>query len=438
MAPNPLSRLCLAIPLAAFAMPAAFAQDDCVSTWVAVPGLSSHTNDLIAFDDGNGEALYATAAPNTVSSSLMRWDGSTWETIETISSIFALREVQTPSGPRLWVLARAAIWQLTDGSLELVGNQKTDADRFMDVAEFDDGTGPQTFALGTSIVFRLDGDAWEWFAELSRGAPIAAGAIETFDDGTGPALYVGASFFRISDRFNAVVVDNIAKFKNGQWSAVGGGITGGNEECCSGNPFVTAMMVHDDGSGSKLYVAGAFSIAGGVPVGGIACWDGLNWLTVGNATEPNNFILGLRVLDLGEGPRLVAIGDFTHMGGVPAHGITAWDGSVWSPVGPGLTTDRRYSNSSAAMFDDGSPDGPSLFVGGSFRNVNGAAIRAVARLDCICPDLNDDGTVELDDLAVILASFGQSGSSAGDLNHDGQVSIADLSILLARFGTGCE
>ncbi len=55
-------------------------------------------------------------------------------------------------------------------------------------------------------------------------------------------------------------------------------------------------------------------------------------------------------------------------------------------------------------------------------------------------DVTGDNVVDLNDLAVILASFGTpSGATRadGDLNYDGAVNLADLAVVLALFGTSC-
>jgi hypothetical protein len=58
----------------------------------------------------------------------------------------------------------------------------------------------------------------------------------------------------------------------------------------------------------------------------------------------------------------------------------------------------------------------------------------------VCPgDVDGDLDVDLTDLAILLANFGQGGAvhSDGDLDNDGFVTLADLSILLAHFGAVC-
>ncbi len=58
-----------------------------------------------------------------------------------------------------------------------------------------------------------------------------------------------------------------------------------------------------------------------------------------------------------------------------------------------------------------------------------------------CPwDLDHDGTIELDDLSVVLVHFGTTsgaGPEDGDFDGDGDVDLDDLSELLVRFGQAC-
>lgn len=52
-------------------------------------------------------------------------------------------------------------------------------------------------------------------------------------------------------------------------------------------------------------------------------------------------------------------------------------------------------------------------------------------------DVNGDGEVNLADLNLVLANFGQA-TSEGDANGDGNVDLADLNLVLANFGTSCN
>ncbi len=61
-------------------------------------------------------------------------------------------------------------------------------------------------------------------------------------------------------------------------------------------------------------------------------------------------------------------------------------------------------------------------------------------VDCTsCPeDINDNGTVEVADVLLLLASFGcTSDCGAADIDGDGAVSVTDVLLLLAAFGEEC-
>lgn len=67
------------------------------------------------------------------------------------------------------------------------------------------------------------------------------------------------------------------------------------------------------------------------------------------------------------------------------------------------------------------------------------AVHGAGELDAfIHADLNDDGFIGIDDLDIILASWGDTipAGTAGDVDMDGQVDQADLNMVLARWGTG--
>ena len=55
-----------------------------------------------------------------------------------------------------------------------------------------------------------------------------------------------------------------------------------------------------------------------------------------------------------------------------------------------------------------------------------------------CPaDVSGDGSVDLSDLNLVLANFGQT-TSDGDANGDGVVDLTDLNTILGAFGSTCE
>src|SRR5690242_21947190 len=78
----------------------------------------------------------------------------------------------------------------------------------------------------------------------------AVRAYATYDDGHGPALFVGGSFSFAGEQ----LVRGIARWDGTRWSSLESGIIGS----------VQALAVYDDGGGPQLYVGGLFSFAGGV------------------------------------------------------------------------------------------------------------------------------------------------------------------------------
>lgn len=72
---------------------------------------------------------------------------------------------------------------------------------------------------------------------------------------------------------------------------------------------------------------------------------------------------------------------------------------------------------------------------------NDVTLRVDAIGTCPAGDVDDDGDVDLQDLAILLANFGRASGAAwpdGDLDGDGDVELQDLATLLAHFGSICS
>jgi hypothetical protein len=110
--------------------------------------------------------------------------------------------------------------------------------------------------------------------------------LQVFDDGTGPKLYAGGFFRTVNSPGDPPLGDahGIAAFDGETWSTVGDG-AGGGANACNNFGAVESMVVFDDGSGPALYVSGLFDSMDGVASAGIARWNGVEWQSVGNATE---------------------------------------------------------------------------------------------------------------------------------------------------------
>lgn len=262
-------------------------------------------------------------------------------------------------------------------------------------------------APGYTLVARFDGNAWNSVGETVYNASLASTkVISALDDGTGTALFVGGNFLGIAP-FEGLVPERFAKRQGASWSRVGNwGLTvnamtlhsdGSGQAflyvaCTPGifpdqyngvakwNPIIQswsglgsglagggtfgpvahALASFDAGAGAALYVGGRFESAGGVSAINIARWNGptAGWSNVGNADGDVHL---LHVHDDGSGPRLVAGGGFSTIGGVASHRVAQWNGTSWAPIGD-LRTVGFGNTSLKAMttFDDGS--GPALIV----------------------------------------------------------------------------
>lgn len=87
----------------------------------------------------------------------------------------------------------------------------------------------------------------------------------------------------------------------------------------------------------------------------------------------------------------------------------------------------------------GQPDaGP--MAGADYELVGGFWAGTISSTPPPCPgDLNGDLSVDLTDLSVLLAHYGETGATyeQGDLNGDGAVDLSDLATLLSYYGTNC-
>ncbi|MCB9898891.1 MAG: hypothetical protein H6825_12880 [Planctomycetes bacterium] len=227
-----------------------------------------------------------------------------------------------------------------------------------DSVVFDDGGGPALFLGGTFTVAgsaaaagvaRWDGESWTALGDgLGDGG--YAYAVTVFDDGTGPSLYVGGLF----DSAGGQPAANIARWDGSAWSPLGDGVDG----------RVWDLAVHDDGSGPRLFAAGDFTTAGGAPAVRLAAWDGNSWAPVGDGLDAS--ARALAVLDSGSGPELIVAGLFTASGAQPLPGLmAAWDGAGFSPLGTGVSG----AVTAMTVHDDGS--GPKLWVSGGFGTAGG-------------------------------------------------------------------
>jgi trimeric autotransporter adhesin len=447
----------IGLVLAMWAGGLAFGGAACQPQWdhaIGQPGFDGWINALAVYDDGTGPALYAggqfTTAGGQPASRVAKWDGTQWSGLGlgVNGVVYALAVYDAGDGPELYVGGdftsaggetawRIARWNGTRWST--VGTGATAM--VLALTVFDPGTGPALYAGGLFQAIggilgrglgRWNGTQWSTVGGGVSGFTSGVHALSVFDDGAGPALYVGGDFNTV-DIFPA---NRVARWSGSQWSALGAGF----------NNIVRCFAEFDDqnGGGPALYAGGYFTMSGGQATTFIAKWDGSQWNPVG--TGANNWIDAMAVYDdgSGSGPALFVAGGFTMAGGQSALRIAKWTGSQWVSLGSTM----NYETAALAAYDDGSGGGPALYVGGRFESAGGqlanriAALRACSSSPCAPADLNCDGVVDVFDLLILLGAWGPcageqpgaDGSCAADLTGDGVVDVFDLLSLLGSWG----
>lgn len=119
----------------------------------------------------------------------------------------------------------------------------------------------------------------------------------------------------------------VARWDGAQWSAMGPGL---------GGPSSTYVRDLASWNG-QLYAGGGFHTIGGAAATGLARWDGAAWSDFGvSVVQGSNFFGGLvNALCVWNGG-LVVGGNIQEINGVPINGVAFFDGVNWSDLGGGL------------------------------------------------------------------------------------------------------
>jgi hypothetical protein len=195
-----------------------------VGSGVPLTGFSPFVNELVAFDDGSGVALYAAGR---------------FDSIDGVSARLAAR------------YRPGAGWESFGGGL--VGSSSTTT---MDAAiVWDDGTGEALYLAGSPFrpasggsfasVYRWDGVSW---AQIGQNVGGRVTDLIVWDDGTGEALYMSGTA--------TPDIDYFARLEGNTWVPYMGGVGGPS---ISGNfPSVFGLGIYRD----NLVVCGNFTKTG--------------------------------------------------------------------------------------------------------------------------------------------------------------------------------
>jgi trimeric autotransporter adhesin len=291
------------------------------------------------------------------------------------------------------------------GKVHALARLTTNEGTFLYAGGAIDGVGE----LKLNGVARWDGQKW---APVGPGLPGDIWSLAVFDDGTGDAVYAGSPspspgtqrwdgktwsaagsngqsvhpiVLRVHDLdgpgpgepelvagggFTLNSGNSLAVLKAGRWVGVPG---------LAANALVYATADYESLRAPVLVVAGQFKNAGGVTVNNIASWDGTAWSPLGPGVI-NTHVSALAVFDEdGPGPNqptLFAGGSFTQLGdGTPMNKLARWNGATWSSVGGGVNGNVYDFTLSS------NPLEPSLIATGNFKQAGGQLVNRVARWD---------------------------------------------------------
>ena len=349
------------------------------------------------FDDGTGPALHAggwfTEVGTVPARGVAKWNGNDWSALAgpggplNWAAFESLAVFDSGQGRELWgqgyanvggVSSDLVIW---DGS-NSYHSPHPNAGLMMRLAVLKDQSGTAVYVGGAfrswgnseaNGIVKWDGSSWSVLSgPHGTGVNGSVWALGAFDDGSGPAIYVGGVF----STAGGLTANNIAKWDGTGWSPLSGPFGNGVDY------KVSALVAHRDSKGSALYAGGEFHKAGGLPANNVAKWDGHQWSAL-DGPSGNGVDGGVRVLaslDDGTGSQLYAGGSFLSAGGEKVNRIARWSGFAWSslagPFGAGVSNPVE----AIAAFDDGS--GMAIYAGGSFASAGGIASRKVARWSC--------------------------------------------------------
>lgn len=373
---------------------------------------SAEVWDLKMFDDGSGPKLYACGIFTIAGFRGMGvWDGSSWGPMAGTAASsgwgMAMEVLDDGSGPALYVggnfgaivgtlnTANLARWNGT--SFSSLGPVFSEV---QGLTGFDpDGAGPMTerlVASGGGSLEVWDGNTMTPVAGFSAGL---TAALTSFDDGSGPAVYLGANDIYTNAGSRMHRWDGVSASMTPVGSVVGQYIT---------VAFMETLFVHE----GEMYAGGYFGGTDSAPSHGYLKWDGTDWIDpfprkglarynpLAGGSGANDAVLrGVVAYDSGSGEELFVGGIITHAGSVQvSQDLAAYDGNSWRE--PGQMPFTGFSSNTRPMgtWDDGTGEG--LYVA-----VQQGADSAVYRLDPGGWSVVGNATPHIPGLPVGMTSF---------------------------------
>jgi hypothetical protein len=401
-------------------------------------GVDNNVFALESYDDGGGPQLFAGGdfrfADGRFSPRVAVWNGMEWFPAGAIDDrngrrVYALEVYNDGHGAKLIAAGR---FELADGT-PVQNCAAWDGDGWSPAPGADSNIlclkgfqygGQEALGMGGLFTF-AGGESFRGIARFEAagwsGIPDAGLDGSVFDmlaveENGASSLYIGGDFLAPGQR--------VSRYDGSVWHRIGDGF----------NLPVFDLELFDDGTGPAVYAAGEFTSSGTVSTLRVAKWDGSAWAPVGGGMD-DGLVHGLHVHHANGGGWLVATGSFTMVEGAPSGGVAAWNGTQWIPFDPGLDGVALDAASVAEA------DGAVLLMGGDFATAGDTVSGSIAAWGPCPPepcvaDFNDDGSVNTLDVLAFLNGWNRQDPRA-DINDDGSINTLDVLAFLNEWNAGC-
>lgn len=362
-----------------FAAAAAAAPAQCPTPWSALgAGVDSAVRAFARLPNGDLVAGGTfTTAGSTPAARIARWDGSAWWPLGA--------GVTGSSGPPT-VTTVECMLVLPNGDLVVGGNFNTAGGVPANaIARWNGATwstmGSTAMGIVRALALLPNGDLvaggswvmggsnpqhlarWDGASWHPLGIGVTTFEVRTLATLPGGDLVAGGSFTNLSGGPG----NYIARWNGATWSAMGSGMANGIF-----GTWVQSLCVLPDGD---LVAGGNFTTAGGVPANRVARWNGANWSAFGGGIDLAGLTTQVQVVATMADGDLVVGGQFASASGVAANCLARWRAGAWTGMGAGM------NQSVTALL--GLADGD-LLAGGMFTTADGVAANHVARRTPTC------------------------------------------------------
>jgi len=231
--------------------------------------------------------------------------------------------------------------------------------------------------LNANYIVKWNSSSRQW-ESIGSGTDLNGPVYAFAEEGSGATLFVGGEFTQVG----STSVGRVARYSliSNSWYTSDSTFNAG----IGTNPGDVVRALAYDSTNNRLYIGGKFSSVGsGTTANNVAYWDGTNWNALNDTTPAQPGVSGggdiVYAIDIApDGSKVYVGGDFTNAGGYSVNSLAYWDssGQQWYPIsgssggGAGVLTDTtNLRNRGIVRVLRVSGSGKYIHVGGTFDGV---------------------------------------------------------------------